>query len=213
MEGICHSFLKNLISWSKNLVFRYVCNSVNSNTESTWLRNLWNFTSLISDNSRGKGFRAFLNSSVGRVFFKKTTAKNSWETLNKLKKYFTSVTLSVVKLETPCSQKFLEQLPPFLWGGWERGGKGGIVVSLSGLVPPVTLLFQNCFDLVARSLLHALVTWPRTRIYHLKTRYFRKATFFVETWYFDWKTKYFNLIFEKLGFSVSKTFKKFKTKN
>ena len=51
---------------------------------STDLRNLYNsFTSSISDTSRGKRSRVFMNSSVGMVYFNNNKKKKMRETLYK----------------------------------------------------------------------------------------------------------------------------------
>ena len=49
--------------------------------EFTGLKHLYNFTSLINDTSRGKGFRAFLNSCVDRAYFSNNNEKEEENTV------------------------------------------------------------------------------------------------------------------------------------
>lgn len=88
--------LKNLFFWSSDHIFITNLNITISGATTgqsqylshifiAGLRSLYNLTSLINDSSRGKGFRAFLSSCVGRTY-SATTAKTKRETLYKLKR-------------------------------------------------------------------------------------------------------------------------------
>ena len=47
--------------------------------------------------------------------------------------------------------------------------------------------------------------YERFGAHYLKSQYFWKTKFFVETWNFDRKIRFIDLILEKLGFSIWKT--------
>ena len=68
--------------------------------ESSGLRYLYNnFTSSINDTSHGKGFRAFVNSSIGKAYFNsdnKEEEGNTVQEMSKLKRYFVFVASDIV---------------------------------------------------------------------------------------------------------------------